>query len=50
MVTPGLRAVFADEGIDVIGMQSGADYLLDEIATSDGPAEVLVLGCGSQIP
>ena len=50
MVTPGLRAVFADEGIEVIGMQSGAAYLLDEIAGSDGPAEVLVLGRGSQIP
>ena len=50
MVTPGLRAVFADEGIEVIGMQSGAAYLLDEIAASDGPAEVLVLGSGSQIP
>ena len=50
MVTPGLRAVFADEGIEVIGMQSGAAYLLDEIAGSDGPAEVLVLGSGSQIP
>ena len=50
MVTPGLRAVFADEGIEVIGMQGGAAYLLDEIAASDGPAEVLVLGSGSQIP
>ena len=50
MVTPGLRAIFADEGIEVIGMQSGAAYLLDEIAASDGPAEVLVLGSGSQIP
>ena len=50
MVTPGLRAVFADEGIEVIGMQSGAAYLLDEIAVSDGPAEVLILGGGSQIP
>ena len=50
MVTPGLRAVFADEGIEVIGMQSGADYLLDEIAASDGPAEVLILGSGSRTP
>ena len=50
MVTPGLKAVFADEGIEVIGMKSGAAYLLDEIAASDGPAEVLILGPGSQIP
>jgi acyl transferase domain-containing protein/NAD(P)-dependent dehydrogenase (short-subunit alcohol dehydrogenase family)/acyl carrier protein len=50
MVTSGLRAVFADEGIEMIGMRSGAAYLLDEIAAPDGPAEVLVLGSGSQIP
>ena len=50
MVTPGLRTVFADEGIEVIGMRSGAAYLLDEIAHTDGPAEVLILGSGSQIP
>ena len=50
MVTPGLRSVFADEGIEVIGMRSGAAYLLDEIATAEGPAEVLILGSGSRIP
>jgi NAD(P)-dependent dehydrogenase (short-subunit alcohol dehydrogenase family) len=50
MVTPGLKTVFADERIEVIGMQSGAAYLLDEIAASEGPAEVLVLGPGSEIP
>jgi NAD(P)-dependent dehydrogenase (short-subunit alcohol dehydrogenase family) len=50
MVTPGLKSVFADEGIEVIGMRSGARYLLDEIADTNGPAEVLVLGSGSQIP
>ncbi|MEC9298549.1 MAG: KR domain-containing protein, partial [Gemmatimonadota bacterium] len=50
MVTPGLKTVFADERIEVISMQSGAAYLLDEIAASEGPAEVLVLGPGSEIP
>ena len=50
MVTPGLKAVFAEEGIEVIGMKTGAAYLLDEIAESDGPAEVLILGSGSRIP
>ena len=50
MVTPGLRSVFADEGIEVIGLRSGAAYLLDEIATAEGPAEVLILGSGSQVP
>ena len=50
MVTPGLRTIFSDEGIEMIGMRSGAAYLLDEIADPEGPAEVLVLGGGSQIP
>ena len=50
MVTPGLRSIFADEGIEVIGMRGGAAYLLDEIATADGPTEVLILGSGSQVP
>ena len=50
MVTPGLKRIFADEGIEVIGMRDGAAYLLDEIATADGPAEVLILGGGSRIP
>ena len=50
MVTPGLRTIFANEGIKVIGLRSGAAYLLDEIADTNGPAEVLVLGGGSQIP
>jgi hypothetical protein len=50
MVTPGLKSIFAAEGIEVIGKRSGAAYLLDEIATVDGPAEVLILGSGSQVP
>jgi malonyl CoA-acyl carrier protein transacylase len=50
MVTPALKSMFSGEGIEVIGMNSGAAYLLDEIATPDGPAEVLVLGRGSTVP
>ena len=50
MVTPGLKTMFADEGIEVIGMRSGAEYLLDEIADTNGPTEVLVLGGGSNVP
>ena len=50
MVTPALKSMFSGEGIEVIGMRSGAAYLLDEIAIPDGPAEVLVLGRGSTVP
>jgi acyl transferase domain-containing protein/NAD(P)-dependent dehydrogenase (short-subunit alcohol dehydrogenase family)/acyl carrier protein len=49
MVTPALKGMFSEEGIEVIGMQNGAAYLLDEIAC-DGPTEVLILGSGSQVP
>jgi len=50
MVTPALKRMFSSEGIEVIGLQSGTHYLLDEIADPDGPTEVLILGSGSQLP
>ena len=50
MVTPALKSMFSSEGIEVIGLQSGARYLVDEIATADGPTEVLILGSGSELP
>jgi NAD(P)-dependent dehydrogenase (short-subunit alcohol dehydrogenase family) len=49
MVTPALKGMFSAEGIEVIGMESGAAYLLDEIAC-DGPTEVLILGAESRVP
>ena len=49
MVTPALKSMFSAEGIEVIGMESGAAYLLDEIACN-GPTEVLILGAGSRVP
>jgi acyl transferase domain-containing protein/NAD(P)-dependent dehydrogenase (short-subunit alcohol dehydrogenase family) len=50
MVTPALERMFSSEGIEVIGLQSGTHYLLDEIAADDGPTEVLILGSGSELP
>ncbi len=43
MVTPQLKKLFASEGIGVIALQAGADYLMQEISTA-GPVEVVVLG------
>jgi acyl transferase domain-containing protein/acyl carrier protein/NAD(P)-dependent dehydrogenase (short-subunit alcohol dehydrogenase family) len=43
MVTPQLRKLFESEGVGVIPLQAGADYLVQEIATK-GPVEVVVLG------
>ncbi|MCK5913630.1 MAG: SDR family NAD(P)-dependent oxidoreductase, partial [Desulfuromusa sp.] len=45
MVTPALKKVFAQEGIDVIDLHAGADYLLNELSTSPGgPVELVILG------
>jgi hypothetical protein len=45
MVTPALKKVFADEGIAVIDLKAGADYLVEEISTSaGGPVELVILG------
>ncbi|MCG8377998.1 MAG: SDR family NAD(P)-dependent oxidoreductase [Proteobacteria bacterium] len=43
MVTPALKKIFAEEGVGVIGLNAGADYLIQEIE-SDGPVETIVLG------
>ena len=45
MVTPALKQLFADEGIAVIDLNAGADYLVREIATAaGGPVELVILG------
>ncbi len=45
MVTPALKKVFAAEGVAVIDLKAGADYLVEEIATaSGGPVELVILG------
>ncbi len=49
MVTPALVKMFAAEGVQTIGMQAGANTLLDLLA-SPGAAEVVVLGGGSTLP
>ncbi len=43
MVTPALKKLFAEEGVGVIGLKAGAEYLIQEIE-SDGPVETVVLG------
>jgi len=48
MVTPALKKVFAQEGIDVIDLQVGADYLLNELATPPGGAVEVVISGGEE--
>ncbi len=49
MVTPALKRIFKSEGVGVIDLKAGADYLMQEIAHK-GPVEVVVLGALTQKP
>ena len=44
MVTPALKRLFASEGISVIDLHVGAQYLLQELANRDENVEVVILG------
>jgi acyl carrier protein/NAD(P)-dependent dehydrogenase (short-subunit alcohol dehydrogenase family) len=45
MVTPALKKLFASEGVEVIDLQAGADYLVRELSTPPGgPVELVILG------
>jgi len=48
MVTSSLKALFAAEGIAVIPLDAGADYLVAE-AGRPGPVECVILGAGSRL-
>jgi acyl transferase domain-containing protein len=43
MVTPALKKLFAAEGVGVIGLKAGTDYLIQEIESA-GPVETVILG------
>jgi acyl transferase domain-containing protein len=45
MVTPALKKLFAQEGVEVISLRAGSSYLLQELATPPGGAtELVILG------
>jgi NAD(P)-dependent dehydrogenase (short-subunit alcohol dehydrogenase family) len=44
MVTPALKKVFSGEGIGLISLTAGSELLVREIAATDAPTEVIVLG------
>ncbi len=48
MVTPALKKIFKNEGIGIIDLKAGADYLMQEI-THQGPVEVVVSGA-TEVP
>ncbi len=49
MVTPALAKMFATEGVRTIGLEAGAQTLLD-LLDRDSGVEVVVLGQGSALP
>jgi acyl carrier protein/NAD(P)-dependent dehydrogenase (short-subunit alcohol dehydrogenase family) len=49
MVTPALKKLFEQEGVEVIDLRAGADYLLKELSTPPGgPVELVLLGSRSE--
>ena len=51
MVTPSLRPLFEAEGIPLISLRAGADYLVQELrADGSRPIEVVILGGGGVEP
>ena len=48
MVTPQLRRIFENEGVGLIPLEAGAEYLVREMSTpAGGPVEIVILGPGS---
>lgn len=47
MVTAALKGLFAKEGVGLIDLQGGAQYLLDEIAQGDD-TEIVILGSAEE--
>ena len=43
MVTPALKKVFAAEGIGLIGLAAGGEFLIREIAATDDPVEIVAM-------
>jgi NAD(P)-dependent dehydrogenase (short-subunit alcohol dehydrogenase family) len=50
MVTPALRKLFDSEGIGLIPLDQGADYLARELASRDAAVEVVILGTPTAQP
>ena len=43
MVTPALKKLFANEGVGLIGLAEGGDFLVRELSALDAPVEVVAL-------
>ena len=43
MVTPALKKVFAGEGVGLIGLAAGGEFLVREIAAAEAPVEIVAI-------
>ena len=50
MVTDGLRELFAREGVGVIGLKSGGNFLINELSSAGGAVEVVVIASPAGTP
>ncbi|OGR64160.1 MAG: hypothetical protein A2X31_12880 [Elusimicrobia bacterium GWB2_63_22] len=50
MVNDGLKALFAKEGVGVIGLKEGGRFLVNELSLQGGPAEVVVVARPKTVP
>ena len=47
MVTPALKKLFDQEGVGLIALETGADYLVQELRSADPAVEVVALAAGT---
>jgi NAD(P)-dependent dehydrogenase (short-subunit alcohol dehydrogenase family) len=50
MVTPALRAMFAERNIDIIPIDSGVQMLVDELERRNSPAVQVLIGSAMSVP
>ncbi len=50
MVTPALKKVFAGEGVGLIDLAAGGEFLVREIAASQAPAEIVAIAGSTSSP
>ena len=43
MVTPALKKVFAAEGVGLIGLEAGGEFLIREISAKEAPVEIVAM-------
>ncbi|HBI43196.1 MAG TPA: beta-ketoacyl synthase, partial [Planctomycetales bacterium] len=50
MVTPALKKLFDQEGVGLIALETGAEYLVQELRGADRAVEIVALAAGTRAP